>query len=259
MCCRSIAGSNPGEVAELRHERAGVAAAANVVADARRLAAIEDDQIPAAVLDGLRGGRLRFLVPHLPVNHRRVAAFRIAAHVLPDVQHRAARGVDQRAAAAFQLLQHRHRHTERGENDDVVRPEAAGARGLVAEELDAHRAQLLVDVRVVNDLAGQVDRALRKPLARLVRVVDGAIHAVAEAELSREVDGETSRAVGELVGLDAIDESAVIVVGQHAGDGVLQVEAFTENERRHSSNAAGKLATTEDTGDTEENPIRFQV
>ena len=66
---------------------------------------------------------------------------------------------------------------------------------------------LLVDVRVVDDLAGQEDRPIGKPLARLVGVVDGAIDAVAEPELAREVDGEAAGAIGEVVGLDALDEA----------------------------------------------------
>ena len=49
------------------------------------------------------------------------------------------------------------------------------------------RAQLVVDVGVVDDFAGQEHRAIRKPLARLIRVVDRAVDAVAEAELAREV------------------------------------------------------------------------
>ena len=52
------------------------------------------------------------------------------------------------------------------------------------------RAQLLVDVRVVDDLAGQVDAPVGKLAPRLVGVVHGAIHAVAEAELAREVHRE---------------------------------------------------------------------
>ena len=62
----------------------------------------------------------------------------------------------------------------------------------VAEEADALRAKLVVDVRVVNDLAGQEDRAVGKALTRLIRVVDRAIDAVAESELAREVNRETA-------------------------------------------------------------------
>ena len=60
----------------------------------------------------------------------------------------------------------------------------------VAQEPHAHRAQLFVDVRVVDDFAGQVHAAIGEALARLVGVVDRAVDAVAEAEFLREVDGQ---------------------------------------------------------------------
>ena len=63
----------------------------------------------------------------------------------------------------------------------------------IAEEADALRAQLVVDVRVVDDFAGQEHLPVGKPLARLIGVVDGAIDAVAEAELAREVHGQPAR------------------------------------------------------------------
>ena len=72
-----------------------------------------------------------------------------------------------------------------------------------------------------------------KAFARLIGVVDRAVDAVAEAELAREMDREPPDAIGEVVGLDLVDELAVIALGQHAGDGMLQVEAFAENQRRH--------------------------
>ena len=57
----------------------------------------------------------------------------------------------------------------------------------VAEEPDAERPQLVVDVRVVDDFAGQEDRAIGKAGAGLIGVVDRAIDAIAEPELPREV------------------------------------------------------------------------
>ena len=64
---------------------------------------------------------------------------------------------------------------------------------LIAEEANALRTKLVVDVRVVDDFAGQEDGAVREAAPRLVGVVDGAIDAVAEAELAREMDGEPAR------------------------------------------------------------------
>ena len=109
-------------------------------------------------------------------------------------------------------------------------PSVSTRRRLVAEKTDAHVAELFVDVGVVDDFAGQVDRPVGKPLARLIGIVDGAIDAVAESELAREMEGQTAGAIGVVVGLDALDEVAVIALGQDAGDGSLEVEAFAEDE-----------------------------
>ena len=88
----------------------------------------------------------------------------------------------------------------------------------------------IVDVRVVDDLAGQVDGAIGKPRARLVRVVHGAVHPVAEPEFTREMDGQPAGDVAGIGGLDALDQVAVIARGQHVRDFVLQVEAFAEDQ-----------------------------
>ena len=86
---------------------------------------------------------------------------------------------------------------------------------------------------IVDDFAGEIDGTIRKPLTRLIRVVDSAVDAVAEPELTREVNRQPARVVCEIVGLDAVDDGAVIVLGQHAGDGILQVEPFSEDQRWH--------------------------
>ena len=105
---------------------------------------------------------------------------------------------------------------ERRQDDDVVRRQRVERFAGVAEEADALRANLVVDVRVVDDLAGQKDRAIGKALPRLIRVVHGAIDAVAEAELAREVHGEPAGLKREVGRLDGGDEIAVIALGEHA-------------------------------------------
>jgi hypothetical protein len=47
-------------------------------------------------------------------------------------------------------------------------------------------------VGIVDDLAGEKDALVRKLLAGLVRVVDRAIDAVAEAEFGREMDRQAA-------------------------------------------------------------------
>ena len=79
-----------------------------------------------------------------------------------------------------------------GRHDDVIGAQRRTARRGVAEKLDALVAQPVVDVRVMDDFAGQEHAAIGKPLSRLIGVVDGAIDAVTEAELAREVDRESA-------------------------------------------------------------------
>jgi hypothetical protein len=83
----------------------------------------------------------------------------------------------------------------------------------------------------VDDLAGEKHLAIREALARLIRVVDGAVDAIAEAELAREVNGETARRVLVVGFLDRRDEVAVITLGEDVRDLVFEVEAFPEDQR----------------------------
>ena len=174
-------------------------------------------------------------MPHLAVYDRRVSALCVTAHVLPHVQHRAAGGVDERAPAALELLKHRHRHAKCRKNHDVVGLEALDRPRRIAEEAHAHGPQLIVDVGVVDDFAGQIDRPIRKPPARLVGVVHGAIDPVTEAEFARQMDREAPGAVGEVVGLDLLDEGAVVALREHAGDGMLEIQALFGRSAKKTS------------------------
>ena len=110
-------------------------------------------------------------------------------------------------------------------------PSSAAALGGIAEEPDAVGAQPIVDVRVVDDLAGEKDVAAGEARDRLVGVVDGAIDAVAEAELAGEVEREPPLVVAEVAGADLVDEGAVVRGGELARDGLFHVEALAEDER----------------------------
>ena len=171
-------------------------------------------------------------MPDLAVNDRRVSVLGVPPDILPHVQDGAAGRVDERRPAAVEAGEHRHRDAEGRKNHHVLRPQRLDAAGFVAEESDAHRAELFVDVRVVDDFAGEIDRPIGEALARLVRVVDRPVDAVAESELAREVNGEAARAVHEIVGLDLLDERAVIAVGEQASHGLLQVQSFAKDQRR---------------------------
>ena len=184
-----------------------------------------------ADLLGLRGRRPGFLVPVLAVNDGREALFGVALHVLPDVQHRAARRVDERAPAGDEGLEQFHGDAEGRQDHDVARRQRVERFARVGEEAHTLGANLIVDVRVVNDLAGEIHALIGESLARLIRVVDGAIDAVAEAELPREVHGEAAGLEREVGGFDLGDEIAVIAGGKHAGDLVFAIEAAAKNQR----------------------------
>jgi hypothetical protein len=80
----------------------------------------------------------------------------------------------------------------------------------IAEEADAVGAQAIVDVRVVDDLAGEEDVAAGEARDRLVGVVDGPIDAVAEPELAGEVEREPPLVVAVIGAADLVDEAAVV-------------------------------------------------
>src|SRR5687768_16477848 len=94
--------------------------------------------------------------------------------------------------------------------------------------MNAHGLDARVDVGVVNDFARQEDAAIGKLAARLIRVVDGAIDAVTEAEFLREL--EMKRPGGGLIanGLEALDDGALIGTRQNRSDLGFQAETLLE-------------------------------
>src|SRR5690606_40519091 len=89
-------------------------------------------------------------------------------------------------------------------------------------------AHALVDVRVVDDLADEEDAAVRELVCGLVRVLDGAVHAVAEAEFGGQPDGDAA-----ILGLvaavaDVLDEGAVVLGVEQRAHGLLEAEAAPE-------------------------------
>jgi hypothetical protein len=78
----------------------------------------------------------------------------------------------------------------------------------------------------VNDLAGQEDLTIGKPVTSLIRVVDRAGDALAEAELAREMDDEPPGPELVLRFLDGGHQAAAVAAGEDVRDFVLEVEAF---------------------------------
>src|SRR5262245_6131642 len=84
----------------------------------------------------------------------------------------------------------------------------------------------------MDDFAGEDNRPIRKTLAGLIRVVDRAVDAVAEAEFAREMYGQPAGVVLVVVLLDRSNKFAVVVLGEGSRDFVFEVEAFSEDQRR---------------------------
>ena len=217
---------------EPRDEGLAIAAVPDVVADDRGFVLVEHDEVAAArKLQRLRGRRPGLFVLHLAVDDGGEAVLRVARDVLPHVQHRPAGGIHERAALSGQLRHFLDGDPERRQDHDVFCPQRLAAFARVREEPDAVVAQALVDVRVVDDFAGQEDVPPRESPPRLIGVVDSPVDAVAEAEFAGEVQREP--AGGELIvaGADLVDDGAVVGRRELACDGLFHVEALTEDER----------------------------
>ena len=175
-------------------ERAAVAAVADVVARVRSLGAVEHHEVvAAAALAGLGRRGLGLLVPVLAVDHRGEALLGVALDVLPDVQHRAAGRVHQRAAACHERFEQLEGDAERRQDDDVVARDRIDRFARVGQEADAlaRSWSLTCGLWMISPVRKIRRSGKRDP--RLVGVVHRAVHAVAEAELAREVDREPPR------------------------------------------------------------------
>ena len=218
---------------ELRQKAGGVAAALDEVADDLRLGAIEhDEESSPGMLQGLRGGGHGLFVPRLAVDDRGEPVAGVPPHVLPDVEDRPARRVDERATSLLEAEEHRHGDAECRQDDDVIGSDGVLALAGVAQEPDAGVPQPVVDPRVVDDLAGEVDGPFRETAARLVRVVDGPVDAVAEAELARQVQAQAPHRAPVIGRPHLVHQRAVVVRRQLAGDLVFQRESLAEDPGR---------------------------
>src|SRR5206468_12387331 len=114
------------------------------------------------------------------------------------------------------------------QDDDVLgedRLETRTAAIRLPQEPDAHLLDAGVDVRIVNDLADQIDGAVGKFSAGLVGVLDGAVHPVAETELAGEEERERAGPQTMLRGLETLHDAAVIVGLELRPDLVFQAES----------------------------------
>ena len=91
---------------------------------------------------------------------------------------------------------------------------------LGGDDLDAHVADLVVHLGVVDDFAEQINRRVRRVVGKIfprgVGEVNRALDAVAEAEFLGELHGEFAGGKHATAGADALDDFAA-VMRQHLG------------------------------------------
>src|SRR6267143_208221 len=174
----------------------------DVLADNPGLSHVPDYEVlPTRILVHLTRRGLGLFVVVLAVDDCGETIARVHLDALPHVQDRAARRIYEHAPDCPQPVEVPHRHAERRQDHDVVGRDGAEVElGIAAfravQELDAHRLELVIDVRVVDDLADE-----EREIAGVQRI-------------ARRPDG--------------IHHPAVIVGRQRAFDGALEAESFPE-------------------------------
>ena len=235
---------------EAPQECPAVAAFADVVADEIGVIEREDDEVMAlALVDGATRGRARLLVRGLAVDDARHVFGGVLLHAFPDAHHVAARRVHDLNAAFFQPRERGHAGAECGDDHDVLRADVVHVcLALAVQNIHhAHVGDLPVHLGVVDDFAEDEDALVRKNFPRRVREIDGALDAVAEAELLREMHGHAVHRERAAGGADALDDFAAVVrldLRLHGGHDVggAEVRAFGGHWRGGGGHWSGSVA-----------------
>jgi hypothetical protein len=144
-----------------------VAAVDDVIADVIGFGEGKDDEVMAlAGGGGPGGGGFGFLVPGFAVDDAGDGLVGILAHPFPDAHDVAAGGIHKAAPFLFEEPHGCDLGAEGGDNDDIVGFEVfdAGVLFLAGEELDAHGADLVIDLGVMDDFAENIDGLFGKTL-----------------------------------------------------------------------------------------------
>jgi hypothetical protein len=174
----------------------------------------------AAVGARLRRGGLGLLVLGLAVDDAGDVILRVLPDAFPDAHHVAAGRVHDHATFGLDVFTGADFGAEGGNDDGITGLQEFEflVRGLVGNDLDAHVADLVVDLRVVDDFAEHVNGrlwcVLGKIFPRGIGKVDGAFDAVAKAEFLRELHRQAVGGKHAAVGADVLDDFAPIM-GQH--------------------------------------------
>ena len=146
---------------ELFQELLLVAAVQNVVANVIGLGEVINHEVMAGAISGrLRSGRLGLLVPGFAVNDAGDRLLRVLPHAFPHTHHVAAGGVHHQTALLLQLFPGADLRPKGGDDDHVLRTQPGHLLlcRLRWNGADAHVADLIVDLGIVDDFSDQVNR-----------------------------------------------------------------------------------------------------
>ena len=178
----------------------------DVVADVVGFVQVVNHEIMTGAEGGGLGSRgLGLLMLGFAVDDAGHRFTRILPDPFPDAHHITARGVDQQAALGFEFLPGLNLGSKRRNDHHIVRFQLIhlGRTRLGGNRHDSHVADLVVDLRVVDDLAKQVNGARwREDAARGVSQVDRAFNAVTKAEFLGQLHREPSGS-GQDAAIDA--------------------------------------------------------
>ena len=132
-----------------------------------------------------RSGCFRFFVLSLPVNDRCHLFDCVLANTLPNTHDIAAGGVDDLATAFLDFLQGDQIGPESRNDHDIICVQLVdlGLAPIAEQIFYPHGSDLLVNQRVMNDLAKDEYPASGKNLSCRIRKIDRPLNAVTKAKL----------------------------------------------------------------------------
>ena len=200
---------------EAPHEIGFVAPMGDVAANIRGFFLVPNDKVLRALKQrGSRKRRLGFLMFEFSVNDGGDARARISLDIFPDVQNGSAGRIDHNATLLRKQVDVRRGYAESGNQDDIVPKNIVILVRPVRKAPYSHPFQLIIDVRIVDDFAGEKNAMIRELCDRFVRVFDSALDPVAEAEFHGEPEGEIPRLEAEAIGAHNVHDLAAIILAQ---------------------------------------------
>ena len=135
-----------------------------------------------------RTGRHGLLVGGLAVDDGGHPFLVVLADPLPNAHHVPAGGVDGLAAEFLKMIHCLHFRPESRHDHHILRSQAGQVVAFLTalEGLDAHFPELLVHLRVVDDLSQKEDSLVLKNLGGRISQVDRPLHPVTETERLRQ-------------------------------------------------------------------------